>query len=235
MNYKRRFSLIVPVLALLLSALGRPALADPIQIDVDRFTDGQCVAGLPSLCPTEDGVRPVVHGLDILGEERDLLLTLLDNPVAVASVDMAYSIGVLHHTADPAKAFSQLAKTVKAGGQLAVWVYTCHVTDRRWLPVLEFFHEITRAVEPSKLYEIIEKWAPLVRDAYAEEWGPLMQIIRVSISKDDAECVSDTMDWHAPKFRFWHTEGEVKGWFKSAGYTDLVTGDFPVTVIGRRA
>jgi len=37
--------------------------------------------------------------------------------------DVVYSIGVLHHTDDPAKSFRSLARHVKPGGRLIVWVY----------------------------------------------------------------------------------------------------------------
>ncbi|HEX6030465.1 MAG TPA: methyltransferase domain-containing protein, partial [Tepidiformaceae bacterium] len=37
--------------------------------------------------------------------------------------DLAYSIGVLHHTPDTAAAFRRVAAMVKKGGQLAVYVY----------------------------------------------------------------------------------------------------------------
>lgn len=38
-------------------------------------------------------------------------------------VDLAYSIGVLHHLPDPAKGFGVLAATVRPGGTVAAWVY----------------------------------------------------------------------------------------------------------------
>jgi SAM-dependent methyltransferase/uncharacterized protein YbaR (Trm112 family) len=37
--------------------------------------------------------------------------------------DLAYSIGVLHHTPDPARSFAALAAQVRPGGTVACWVY----------------------------------------------------------------------------------------------------------------
>jgi SAM-dependent methyltransferase/uncharacterized protein YbaR (Trm112 family) len=37
--------------------------------------------------------------------------------------DLAYSVGVLHHTPDPARAFGSLAAQVRSGGVVACWVY----------------------------------------------------------------------------------------------------------------
>jgi uncharacterized protein YbaR (Trm112 family)/protein-L-isoaspartate O-methyltransferase len=44
-------------------------------------------------------------------------------PVAKRSVDVAFSVGVLHHTPEPETCFKELAKTVKPGGRVVAWVY----------------------------------------------------------------------------------------------------------------
>lgn len=44
-------------------------------------------------------------------------------PVAKGSVDLAFSVGVLHHTHDPEGSFRELVSRVKPGGRVAVWVY----------------------------------------------------------------------------------------------------------------
>lgn len=38
--------------------------------------------------------------------------------------DVVYSIGVLHHTDDPARSFANLARHVKPGGRMIAWVYS---------------------------------------------------------------------------------------------------------------
>ncbi len=44
-------------------------------------------------------------------------------PVAPGSFDVAFSVGVLHHLPEPRAGFDALAKVVRAGGKLAIWVY----------------------------------------------------------------------------------------------------------------
>jgi uncharacterized protein YbaR (Trm112 family)/protein-L-isoaspartate O-methyltransferase len=44
-------------------------------------------------------------------------------PVARRSVDVAFSVGVLHHTPEPERCFRELVKTVKPGGRVVAWVY----------------------------------------------------------------------------------------------------------------
>lgn len=159
---------------------------------------------------------------------------LLSLPVRDASVDVAFSIGVLHHTANPREAFNEVARTVKPGGKFAVWLYAKPVSDDRWLAPTEMLHEITRAVPPAKLHAIFEKWAPTIRDLYAGGWGALEQVLRVSSSRDNEECISDSYDWHCPQFRSWHTVEEISSWFARAGFTVDRVGEFPTSVRGVR-
>ncbi len=44
-------------------------------------------------------------------------------PVAKRSVDIAFSVGVLHHTPEPSACFRELVKTVRPGGRVVAWVY----------------------------------------------------------------------------------------------------------------
>ncbi len=44
-------------------------------------------------------------------------------PVCRRSVDVAFSVGVLHHTPNPGHCFEELVKTVRPGGRVIAWVY----------------------------------------------------------------------------------------------------------------
>lgn len=44
-------------------------------------------------------------------------------PIRPAAVDVAFSVGVLHHTPNPSHCFRELVKSVKAGGRVIAWVY----------------------------------------------------------------------------------------------------------------
>ena len=58
---------------------------------------------------------------------------LLDLPLAEGRFDLVFSIGVLHHSPDPRRAFAQLAARVKPGGRLAVWLYRKNTPPQEWL------------------------------------------------------------------------------------------------------
>jgi SAM-dependent methyltransferase len=160
--------------------------------------------------------------------------SLLDIPIKSGSLDAAFSIGVLHHTSDPKASFMEVARTVKVGGELAVWLYSCPGTSEKILAAMDFFHDISKACPSDKLHEACKKHAVKLRNLYAGGWGELEQVVRISNSPDDEECISDSHDWSAPQYRFWHTVPEVRGWFEAAGYDVTWVGSFPVSVKGIR-
>jgi len=149
-----------------------------------------------------------------------------------ASVDMAMSIGVLHHTADPAQSFANVARTVKPGGQMAIWVYTRPTADPKHQILVDFMHEVTRAVPPEVLYGICREYAVQIRDLCHPAWGPLEEVLRPSYNPNDEQCISDFFDWLTPRYRFWHTVEEVTGWFTASGFVATWVGGFPVSVSG---
>jgi SAM-dependent methyltransferase len=157
-------------------------------------------------------------------------------PFEAASFDIVYSIGVLHHTQNPAASFARIAELVRPGGYLAVWVYShgAPYVDPRYAVVREFFHAVTRACPPDKLYEAVERYACAMRDAYAGEWNILAQVVGTSTSKDAEECISDTFDWHCPQHRSVHSYDEVESWFQTNGFDVTWKGTFPASVGGIR-
>src|SRR4030095_2486905 len=68
--------------------------------------------------------------------------------------DYAFSVGVLHHTPDPKKAFLSLASKVKQGGHISAWVYGAE--NNEWItkyinPVRESF---TSKISQPFLYQL---------------------------------------------------------------------------------
>ena len=68
--------------------------------------------------------------------------------------DYAFSVGVLHHTPDPKKAFISLASKVKSGGHISAWVYGAE--NNEWItrfvnPVRESF---TSQISQPLLYQL---------------------------------------------------------------------------------
>jgi len=218
-------------------------LTDPSALQGKIVLDAGCGIGRYTQRAIEAKARQVIsvdisshaiHSTSKLAPGALLLQAdLLDLPVRTCSVDFAFSIGVLHHTPDPRRAFAQVARTVKQGGMLAVWVY-CVPDDPIITAAINMLHDITRACPKEALYNAIKTHATSVRDSYSKAWGPLQQVLRVSISSNDEECVSDTFDWHGPRYRSLHTEKEVAGWFDQNGFDVVKIGEHKVNVLGKK-
>jgi SAM-dependent methyltransferase len=127
--------------------------------------EGGCGKGRHTKLAAEWGAREVV-GVDLgAGVESAFELTRnLPNAHIVQCdifklpfkkvFDYALSVGVLHHTPDPKKAFLALASKVKSGGHISAWVYGAE--NNKWItslvnPVREGF---TSKISQATLYQI---------------------------------------------------------------------------------
>jgi SAM-dependent methyltransferase len=142
---------------------------------------------------------------------------LLDLPISDASFDLVYSIGVLHHTPDPRAAFAQVARKVKPGGRLAVWLYRKNTMLQEWvngglrsvstrLP--------TRALEPLCVGMGVMGSIPILNRT-------LNKLFNFSSHPDWTLRVCDNFDWYAPRYQSHHTAEELKTWFRGEGFDDL--------------
>ena len=114
--------------------------------------DAGCGMGRYLRVAAEAGARLVV-GLDLsaaVAAARDLTAglpgvalvrgDLLRPPFAPGRFDQIYALGVLDHTPDPRAAFLALARLLKPGGRIAIWVYP------RERPALERIMRLHRAI-----------------------------------------------------------------------------------------
>lgn len=178
--------------------------------------------------------RAVDAARDLAGEfpavsvvQADLLRT----PFASGTFDLIYSLGVLDHTPDPRRAFLELARLLKPGGRIAVWVY------HRERPALERIMDAHRAVSRRlplgalvALSRIMAPVGGLKRRLMASSRRPVQRLgvalnlltIGVSMHPDPEVRVCDTLDWYAPRYLSRHTLAEVQEWFTAAGLVDVV-------------
>lgn len=155
---------------------------------------------------------------------------LLRPPFDRGGFDHIYSLGVLDHTPDPRSAFLALARLLKPGGRIVVWVYP------REKPRLERIINVHRAISTrlplSWLVVLSRLMAPvggLKRRLLASKHrlvsraGVALNLLTIGVSMhpDPEVRVCDTLDWYAPKYLSRHTIEEVRGWFAEAGLIDL--------------
>src|SRR5436309_15766845 len=156
---------------------------------------------------------------------------LLRPPLAEGSFDQIYSLGVLDHTPDPRAAFLALARRLRPGGRIAIWVYP------KERPLLEAIVKAHRAVSTrlpvSWLLGLSRLMAPvggLKRRLMASPHrvvgraGVALHVLTIGVSMhpDPEVRVCDTLDWYAPRYLSRHTFDEVAGWFAEAGLVDVV-------------
>jgi SAM-dependent methyltransferase len=204
--------------------------------------DGGCGMGRYLRVAAEMGGRVV--GMDLSGAviaARDLNREipavsvlrgdLLRPPFREGTFDHIYSLGVLDHTPDPRAAFLSLARLLKPGGRIAVWVY------RKERPALEAIIEAHRAVSRrlplGMVLALSRMTAPigglkrrmmLSRSRLVARAGVALNLMTIGVSMhpDPEVRVCDTLDWYAPKYLTRHTFEEVAGWFREAGLVDVV-------------
>ncbi len=156
---------------------------------------------------------------------------LLRPPFTPGSFDRIYSLGVLDHTPDPRSAFLSIARLLRPGGRIAVWVYP------RERPVVEAIMDAQRAVSSRLPVHVLERLCRIVapigglkrrwlssRTWIVQRVGVALHLatIGVSMHPDPEVRVCDTLDWYAPRYLFRHTAQEVAGWFAEAGLVDVV-------------
>ena len=80
-------------------------------------------------------------------------------PFRDGTFDMAYSVGVLHHTPDPAAAFARVAAAVRQGGALAVYLYARYGPSHR-------FSDMIRVLTTRLPFPILRALSALAVPAY---------------------------------------------------------------------
>ena len=144
--------------------------------------------------------------------------SVLAPPLTPESFDLVFSDGVIHHTPDARGAYLALARLVRPGGALYIWVYP------REGGLREFVFGAGRMLT-TRLP------GPLVR-ALSFALAPLTLGIR-SYSGTNLtnatwrECAQVVHDWIAPPLQSHHTQDEVESWAREAGLEACETLPIP--------
>lgn len=163
---------------------------------------------------------------------------LLDNLNDLGHFDFIYCQEVLHHTADPKRAFSSLAALLEPGGEIAIYVYKKKAPMREYCDdyvrsriggfgyedALETCKQITefgRALAESKL--VVHVPGVDVLGIAAGEY-PVQRLIYHFFFKcfwnDEFTFHENAVinyDWYHPQLCSRHTVEEARQWFAEAG------------------
>jgi SAM-dependent methyltransferase len=179
---------------------------------------GQCGARVIGVDRSRavDKARSLCHGLENVGF---LQADLTELPLPENAFDLVFSIGVLHHAADPRRAFELVARRVKRGGRLSIWVY------RRNSWVQEQLNGGARW-----LAQRLSRRALLACCRGAAVLGgipgvnrTLNKIVNFSNHPRRENRVCDNFDWYSPRYQFHYLPAEIIDWFAAAGFAEIRT------------
>jgi len=158
--------------------------------------------------------------------------------------DVIYSLGVLHHTPDPKKAFLSLMKKLRRGGLIGVYIYNKkpflrEVADKEIRDItknlgyeecMKFSKKITkfgkalsRIKQPLMVEEDIDLLGikkgkynihRLMYDFFIKCW------YNPKMDTKYADLVNQ--DWYHPYYASHHTKEEIISWFKETGIEDII-------------
>jgi SAM-dependent methyltransferase len=157
---------------------------------------------------------------------------LFELPFKDDFIDIAWSSGVIHHTPDPAKAFTAIARKVKPGGRIFISVYGKDLHHYRLLRRLMPF---ARHLPPQLIYVLSSLMAIpvyfgfnaallLVRLLYRNQKPPYRLFgFTVESSKHQSyrSILLTMFDQLHPHYQSEHTVDEVRGWFLTNGLGDI--------------
>jgi len=151
-------------------------------------------------------------------------------PFRAGTFDLAYSIGVLHHTPDPAGAFSRVAATVKPRGGFGVYLYDRYSIGR-------YSSDAIRVVTTRLPFRVTLALCTLAVPYYylcrLPFLGKLLQLAcPISMHPDWRSRWLDTFDWYSPAYQWKLVYPEVSRWFRENGFNDVDVFDGPIRMCG---
>lgn len=148
-------------------------------------------------------------------------------PIPPETLDFLYSWGVLHHTYSTSEAFKSVSKLPKKQGRCYIWVYSPADEERtivrRGVMAMErvFRPIVWRMPETAQGVAL----APLVPLYMVHQWWQVRKGNRDFVQYGIREAMHAARDRFTPRFAARHTEQQVRGWFKEAGYEQLSGAD----------
>lgn len=152
-------------------------------------------------------------------------------PLQLNKIDYAYSVGVIHHTPDPAQAFRNIAKVIKPGGSLSVWVYGRE--NNRWITtVVDPIRKTLTSRMPAWLLKLISFFLTmplylcaqtLYRIKLFRGFLPYFDYISHLANFSFQEIWNIVYDHLTPSIAYYLTREEFESYWQSVGITPQLT------------
>jgi SAM-dependent methyltransferase len=151
-------------------------------------------------------------------------------PFREETFDLAYSIGVLHHTPDPCKAFERVGAMVKKGGGFAVYLYHRYGIAYRFSDLIR---TVTTRLPLKLMFAISAVAVPLYYLYRIPVLGKVLRLLTlISLHPNWRFRWLDTFDWYTPKYQWKFLYPEVIRWFRANGFLDITVFDDPIRISG---
>jgi SAM-dependent methyltransferase len=154
-------------------------------------------------------------------------------PFRRGTFDLAFSIGVLHHTPDTRAAFERVAATVKRGGGFAVYLYARYGPANRCSDAIR---RLTTRLPGRVMLTLAAGAVPLYYAYRLPGVGRLLRLVcPISLHPDWRWRWLDTFDWYTPRYQWKLFYPDVFRWFRESGFHDVAIFDEPIRMRGTKA
>jgi len=154
-------------------------------------------------------------------------------PLRPASLDFGYSLGVLHHTPEPAAALRDTVRALKPGAPFLVYLYYAFDNRPRWFRALWRLSDgVRRPVSraPFLLKRVVTTviaatvYWPLARTAkLLSAMGRDVDVVPLSIYRDAPFYImrNDALDRFATRVEWRFTASQIRSMMEAAGLVDI--------------
>jgi SAM-dependent methyltransferase len=188
--------------------------------------------GLPEIA------RRLSHRADVTVFQADLLRL----PFRDAVFEVVWSSGVLHHTPDTRAAFRSIARTLKPGGRIFVWLYGTELNHYRlFRHLLPFAHRLPApvvyalsailAVPLYLAFNLILAGLRLASRGAPPPYRFLGFTMENLGYKTYAAVLLNLFDQLHPRYQHEHAVDEVRRWFEDEGLVEIVVTEASNTAL----
>lgn len=167
---------------------------------------------------------------EIFSKDPNVLICQADalhSPIRSNSIDGVFSIGVLHHTSNPKKGFSEMVRILKPSGWIALSVYSNGYYDNFFVTVYRKIFKFLWPVfghYPPLIYTYVVVYVskpilkvPILRTILR----PFMSFFPFMNIKDMDWSILNTFDSLTPTNQSTHSMYEVFNWFKKENLKEI--------------
>jgi SAM-dependent methyltransferase len=192
-------------------------------------TKGAEVFGVDLTRAVDAAYRNIGHRENVHLAQADIFAL----PFREGTFDLAYSIGVLHHTPSPPAAFAHVAATVAPGGKLAVYLYARYGLSHR---ASDAIRRVTTRLPPRLMWAMSAAAIPLYYLYRVPCAGKALRLaLPISMERDWRWRWLDTFDWYTPTYQWKYLYPEIFRWFRENHFHDIELFDGPIRMSGQKA